>query len=311
MFLTILVYIFLVALALLLGVVVVIINIELFVYAKYEYKSAKYSLRIAAKLFRRWQLLERSFAEVDAKDTIETVVQEIVETEHPRLAEIVNSRFSGSEHSTVTNKTPPGKFPTEFSPAEPEIKLRQKISTDSGRMPLLKEKTLRKQLPNMPNEKAPSGKLFTFAKNELWNNPGRNVLLLIAMLSDIKKLICYLIKTVGRAFLIKKMSIYCKFGAEDPFDTGQVAAVVYTSIYSINYLREHRRVNIDFQPDFEKESFEFDGDAIIVIKAMTALLKIIGAILGALLKGVFYYGGKIAWRIGPNYFRKPEESNIN
>ena len=203
------------------------------------------------------------------------------------------------------------QIPIEFTPSEPMIKMQQKITVESTRKSLTTPRAVHKQQTATSKDTPPNARLSTLVRSELRNNPGRNILLLIAVLLDVKKLICYLVKTSARAFRIKKLSIHCKFGADDPFDTGQVAAVVFTSIYSFNYLREHRHIYVNFQPDFEKENFEFDGDAIILIKAMTALSKILGAILGALLKGVFYYGGKIAWRIGPDYFRKPKKSDIN
>ena len=296
MFLTVFGFFLLAVLVVLTIAVIVFINIELFVYADYSYGRSVYSLRVVGKLFRHWQLFERNFSEQDAKDTVETVAKVFVNAEQPQIAELVK------EHTivkAVSSATQP-KF---------EFKRNSDIENKVTRTQTLKINVEPTATDRQTAKK--SDKLFSVIKTELYNNPGRNVLLLLTILCDLKRLISYLIKTSFRSFSIKKLVLYCKFGAEDPFDTGQVSAVVYTSLNSLNYIRQHPKITVNFQPDFEKTSFEFDGDAIILIKVITALLKIFGAILGALVKGVLYYGGKIAWRIGPNYFRKPQESDIN
>ncbi|MFA6074601.1 MAG: DUF2953 domain-containing protein [Negativicutes bacterium] len=320
MLLTVLGYILLALLILLVIVVVLVINVELFVYADYSHGRSVYSLRVVAKLFRYWQLFQRCLTEDDAKITIESVAKDVVEKEQPQLAEVLNEHITPADRVNLkktsidrekTFEKPVDDFRGRLAPPEVAFKLQQSMKIEQKRDGSRSDKPRINTAKTDQSISRQSSKFVTIAKEELYNNPGRNVLLLIALLFDIKKLICYLIKTAFRAFNIKKLAIKCKFGAEDPFDTGQVAAIVYTSVYSINYIREHKHIRIDFKPDFEKESFEFDGDAIILIKATTALLKIFGAIIGAVLKGVFYYGGKIAWRLGPNYFRKPKESNIN
>ncbi|MEI6286901.1 MAG: DUF2953 domain-containing protein [Bacillota bacterium] len=296
MFLTVFGFFIIAILIILLIAVIALLNIELFVYADYSYGRSVCSLRIVGKLFRHWQLFERDFSEQDAKEAVETAAKVFVDAEQPQVAELVK------EH-TIVNTVPSATQP-KF-----EFKRNSDLENKVTRTQPLKINVEPTATARQTAKK--SDKLFSIIKTELYNNPGRNVLLLLAILCDLKKLISYLIKTSFRSFSIKKMVLYCKFGAEDPFDTGQVSAVVYTSLNSLNYIRQHPQITIIFQPDFEKTSFEFDGDAIILIKAITALLKILGAILGALVKGVLYYGGKITWRLGPNYFRKPQESDIN
>ena len=296
MFLTVLGFFMLAILIILIIAIIALINIELFIYADYSYGRSVCTLRVVGKLFGYWQLFERDFSQEEAKDTVEQTVKAIVDAEQPQIAELVKA------HTIV--RTAPSAIQPKF-----EYKKNTEIENKATRTQPQIVNVSRSKTERQTAKK--SDKLFSIMKTELYSNPGRNVLLLLAILCDLKKLLGYLIKTSFRAFSIKKMALYCKFGAEDPFDTGQVAAVMYTSVNSLNYIRQHPKIVINFQPDFEKASFEFDGDAIILIKAITAFLKIFGAIIGAVMKGVLYYGGKIAWRLGPSYFRKPQESDIN
>lgn len=310
MVITILGYIALVVVGLLVVAAVLLINTELFVYASYSYGRAEHALRIAVKLFRYWQLFARDYSGQEAKAVIEETASVIAETEQPQMAEVVRAVVDTPETTPRVSEMS-AAVPESLSPAEPVFEMQQPITVAPTGKSASRERSDKTAEGAEDHQPKPDSKLYLVAKNELWNNPGRNVLLLLALLFDLKRLVGYLLKTMYRAFEIKKLEINSEFGAEDPFDTGQVAAVIYTSINSLSYVRRHKHIVIRFQPDFEKSRFEFDGDAIILVKATTALLKILGAIIGAILKGVFYYGGKIAWRLGPNYIRKPKESGIN
>ena len=291
-------------LALLGAVLVLVINTEIFIHGQYCYSAKHYVASGEVRLFRRFILYRRLFTESEAA----TLVHEVADQ---ALADV--------PHCVAAKVREPIRAPATQADERPAVERAISPEPSYHASPVADSTIV---APSVEHAAAQDGvhtaacetrreKLLRITRSELYNHPGRNVLLLLALLMDIKCLIAYLVKSVLGAFKIHKLHVLCVYGAEDPYHTGQAAAAVYAAINSISCLRDNRAVQINFVPEFSTETFMFDADGIILIKATTAVMKIVSALLYAILKGVIYYGGKITWRLGPNYFRKPKESYNN